>query len=121
MQTVRIHKNPETDLTEIFVGDNKLNRVVSASYYQDATSVPCFEFETVGFPDIAIDNADIRFQFTPQTIQEAAKTLRHSLITDATLYDAFCASIESALKEIPTGAGLYDVAKAIAERIIGEE
>lgn len=121
MQTVRIHTNPETELTEIFLGDNKLNQVVSASYYQDASTAPCFEFETAGFPDIATDNADMQFRFTPQTIQEATKVLRHSLITDVNLYNAFLASIESVLKEIPTGTGLYDVAKAIADRIIGEE
>lgn len=121
MQTVRIHTNPKTDLTEIYVGDSKLNQVTSASYYQDCSTAPCFEFETAGFPDIAINNADIQFQFTPQTIQEATKVLCHSLIKDATLYGAFCKSIESALKEIPTGTGLYDVAKSIADRIIGEE
>lgn len=121
MQTVKIHTNPETKLTEIFVGDNKLNKVVSAKYHQSAEEFPCFDFETRGFPDIAIDNADIQFQFTPQTIQEATKVLRHSLTTDATLYDAFCASIESALKEAAPSDSIETVAKSIADRIIGEE
>lgn len=46
---------------------------------------------------------------------------REALLSDEVLYSDFVASIESALKEIPAGTGLYDVAKSIADRIIGEE
>lgn len=109
--------------THIYIDDTEVHGVKSLEYFGAAVDeVPCFKFEVVGMPEvIEIGQANIQFQFTPQTIQEATKVLRHSLIADATLYDAFCASIESALKEIPTGTGLYDIAKAIADRIIGEE
>lgn len=95
-------------------------RCIGIEYTQYAGEVPQCVLEMPCLPDLDI-LANLQFQFTPKTIQEATKVLRHSLITDAVLYDAFRASIESALKEIPTGTGLYDVAKAIADRIIGEE
>ncbi len=58
-----------------------------------------------------------------QTTQDNIKAIiqfREALLSDNILYNAFLASIESALKEIPAGTGLYDVAKAVADRIIGE-
>lgn len=59
-----------------------------------------------------------------QTIQDnitAITQFREALLSDEVLYNAFLTSIESALKEIPAETGLYDAAKAIADRIIGEE
>lgn len=54
-------------------------------------------------------------------VKGAVKIVRDNLIEDKALYDAFVASIVSALKEVPAGTGLYDVAKAVADRIIGRE
>lgn len=54
-------------------------------------------------------------------VKGAAKIVRDSIIEDKVLYDALVASIESALKEVPAGTGLYDVAQAVADRIIGRE
>lgn len=52
---------------------------------------------------------------------ELFRKLKSALIDDKVLYDAFVASIESKLKELLAGTGLYDVAKAVADRIIGNE
>lgn len=52
---------------------------------------------------------------------EIFRKLRVVLTEDKVLYDAFVASIASALKEVPAGTGLYDVAQAVADRIIGRE
>lgn len=54
-------------------------------------------------------------------VSEAMKIVREELIADKDLYNAFVASIASALKEIPAGAGLYDAAKIIAARIAGDK
>ncbi len=54
-------------------------------------------------------------------VKGAAKIVRDNLIEDEVLYNCFVESIASALKEIPSGAGLYDVAKVVADRIIGTE
>lgn len=58
------------------------------------------------------------------TIQENTELflkLKSVLIEDKILYDAFVASIASALKEIPAETWIYDVAKAVADRIMGVE
>lgn len=109
--------------THIYIDDTEVHGVKSLRYFKAALDeVPVFKFEVVGMPEvIEIGQANIQFQFTPQTITEATKVLRHSLITDATLYDAFIDSISSALKETSAEDGLYEVARTIADRIIGEE
>ncbi len=57
----------------------------------------------------------------PGDIQNAVRLIVNHYKKDKDFRNAFLASIESALKEIPAGTGLYDIAKAIAGRIIGEE
>lgn len=97
MQKVKIQTIDER--THIFIGDCELKRVVSASYEQTAVTEPDFTFETMGFPDIEIDNADIRFRFIPETISDSAKVMRHTYETDANFRNAFVASIESAIHD----------------------
>ena len=121
MQTVKIQSIDNTIFSRVFLGDKKLEGVREVTFNQSVDTVPCFAFETIGLPDIEIDNADIRFNFTPETIEDAAKVIRHSFSSDKVLYDAFVESIASALKEVPEGTKLYDVAKAVADRVIGRE
>ncbi len=64
-------------------------------------------------PDYAVEE--------PDDIKNAARLIVNHCKTNKDFRNAFLSSIESALKEIPTGTGLYDVAKAVAGRIIGEE
>lgn len=58
---------------------------------------------------------------TIQENTELFQKLQSALTEDKILYDAFVASIASALKEVPEGTKLYDVAKAVADRVIGRE
>lgn len=122
MQTVKIQSIDNTIFSMVFLGDKKLERVREVTFNQSVEMVPCFTFETIGLPDIEIDNADIRFRFTPKTIEEAVKVLIHSFDTDKTLYDAFVASIESAIYDDGTVYDISDqhrLAAVIADRIIG--
>lgn len=121
MQTVKIQSIDNTIATRVFIGENHVEGVASASFEQSAGEIPVFTFKTRNYPNIEIDNADICFRFTPETIADAAKVIRHSFSTNRELYSAFVASIASVLKEVPSGAGLYDVAQAVADRIIGME
>lgn len=120
MQTVKIQPT-ENMATKIFVGDSELKRVISIEFNQSVDTVPCFTFETIGLPDIEIDNADIRFRFTPETTTDSIKVLRHGLLTDKELYNALVASIESAIKELPPRIDRECAARIIADRIIGRE
>lgn len=59
-----------------------------------------------------------------QTVHDNVNAIikfREALLSDEVLYSAFIASIESALKEANPKDGLKDIAKSIADRIIGEE
>lgn len=58
---------------------------------------------------------------TAQENTELFRKLQSALTGDKVLYDAFVASTASALKEVPTGTRLYDVARVVADRIIGIE
>lgn len=121
MQAVKIQSIDNTFFPRIFLGDKKLEGVREITFNQSVDTFPWFVFETIGFPNIEIDNADIRFKFAPETISDAVKVIRHSFSTDKELYDTFVSNIASALKEIPAGTGLYDIAKAVADRVIGTE
>lgn len=55
------------------------------------------------------------------TQQEIINKLRNELLSDKELYNAFVASIESALKEVPTHIDRECAARRIADRIIGRE
>lgn len=121
MQTVKIQSIGNTIATRVFIGDNHISGVTRAVFEQSSMEIPSFTLEMNGYPDILIDNADICFRFTPDTTKDATKVIRHSFSSDRELYDAFVASIASALKEVPANTGLYDVAQVVADRIIGRE
>lgn len=77
------------------------------------------------FDDIA---KQIYWRFEPEYADEEQEDIRNAVRMivnhyrrDGGFKNAFLASIESALKELPKETELKDVAKAIADRIIGEE
>lgn len=58
---------------------------------------------------------------TAQENTELFRKLQSALIEDKVLYDAFVASIESAIKELPSRIDKECAARRIADRIIGRE
>lgn len=58
---------------------------------------------------------------TVQENTELFQKLQSALIEDKVLYDAFVASIESAIKELPARIDRECASKRIADRIIGTE
>lgn len=52
---------------------------------------------------------------------ELFRKLQSAPTEDKVLYDAFVASIASALKELPRELDLQDAAQTVADRIIGRE
>ncbi len=58
---------------------------------------------------------------TVQENIELFRKLQSALIEDKVLYDAFVASIESAIKELPEQIDRKCAARRIADRIIGRE
>ncbi len=55
------------------------------------------------------------------TQQKLINKLRNELLSDKELYNAFVASIESAIKELPAHIDKECAARRMADRIIGRE
>lgn len=84
--------------TEYYIGDKKIEHVKSVDFRVAVDEFPQFTFETMGLPDIDM-SGDIRFRFTPETVQQAVRVLRNELLTKGTLYNCFLESMLSALDD----------------------
>ena len=92
--------NPTEDWlgTEYYIDGKKIERVKSVDFRVAVNEVPEFTFETMGLPDIDV-GGDIRFKFTPETVQQALIVLRNTLLTSESLYNCFLESMLSALDD----------------------
>lgn len=84
--------------TEYYIDDKKIKNVKSVDFRVAVDEVPHFTFETMGLPDIDM-SGDIRFKFTPETVQQASVVLRNELMTRGGLYHIFLGSMLSALDD----------------------
>lgn len=92
--------NPNGDWrgTECYIDGKKIKNVKSVDFRVAVDEVPHFTFETMGLPDIDM-SGDIRFKFTPETVQQASVVLRNELMTRGGLYHIFLESMLSALDD----------------------
>lgn len=84
--------------TEYYIDGKKIERVKSVDFRVAVDEVPHFTFETMGLSDIDM-SGDIRFKFTPETVQQASIVLRNELMTRGGLYHIFLESMLSALDD----------------------
>lgn len=70
--------------TEYYIDGKKIKNVKSVDFRVAVDEIPHFTFETIGLPDIDM-SGDIRFKFTPETVQQAVIVLRNELLTKGTL------------------------------------
>ena len=84
--------------TECYIDGKKIEKVKSVDFRVAVDEVPHFTFETMGLPDIDM-SGDIRFKFTPETVQQASVVLRNELMTRGGLYHIFLESMLSALDD----------------------
>ena len=98
-------------------------RCRSIDYHADIESVPTCTVELAALGDIEVNHADIRFSFTPHTVTDAVKILRHELSQDTYLRKSFLASIGSAIDDMTQNKcdSSTDPAEYILNRLIGEE
>lgn len=123
MKTVKIQSIDSTIFSRVFLGDKKLEGIREVTFNQSIETIPCFTFETIGLPDIEIDNADICFKFTPETISDSVKVIYHTYEIDNDFRNAFIASIESAIHDNDVVCDIsdqHDLATEIANRIMGD-
>ena len=92
--------NPNGDWcgTECYIDDKKIKNVKSVDFRVAVDEIPQFTFETMGLPDIDM-SGDIRFKFTPETVQQASVVLRNELMTRGGLYHIFLGNMLSALDD----------------------
>mgnify|MGYP004662886785 CR=1 FL=1 len=84
--------------TKCYIDGNKIKNVKSIDFRVAVDEFPQFTFETVGLPDIDM-SGDIKFKFTPETVQQASAVLRNELMTRGELYHVFLGSMLSALDD----------------------
>lgn len=84
--------------TEYYIDGKKIENVKSVDFRVAVDEAPHFTFETMGLPDIDM-SGDIRFKFTPETVQQASVVLRNELMTRGGLYHIFLESMLSALDD----------------------
>lgn len=68
--------------------------------------------------------ADVKYDFTPETVQQAVVVMRNELLKHGEFYDGFRASVMSAADYQfcrPDGATCDELVDAIMKRIIGED
>ncbi len=64
--------------------------------------------------------ANVKFDFTPETIQNAAMILKDVIRHDADIYNAFLASVKSVFNEPDAvRCGTDEISRRIVERIFG--
>lgn len=92
--------NPNEDWmgTECYIDGKKIKRVKSVNFRVAVDEIPQFTFETMGIPDIDM-SGDIRFRFTPETVQQAVAVLQNELIANRDLRSTFLKSMLSALDD----------------------
>ena len=134
MQRVKVVNPNESWLgTEYFIDRKKISNVRSVDFRVAVDEIPKFTFETLGLPDIDM-YGDIQFSFTPETVQQAAVVLRNELSKRGDLYNAFLASMRSAIDDnfrnsnetcgdaLEIGQADFDeAAKSMLNRLIGLE
>lgn len=121
MHTVKVfNKNERVIPTHVEI-DGKPLRCRHIEYHADPESIPIFVFDVVSLADIEVNHADICFKFHSDTVVDAVKILRHELLHNADLYNAFASSIKSALDEAKPYTSESDLARDILDRVIGEK
>lgn len=92
--------NPNEDWmgTECYIDGKKIKRVKSINFLVAVDEIPQFTFETMGLLEIDM-SGNIRFQFTPETVQQAVAVLQNELIANRDLRITFLKSMLSALDD----------------------
>lgn len=112
--------------TECFIDDQKLEKVKGIDFHVAVNAVPTFALEMIGLPEIDM-HADVLFEFTPHTVREAIIVLQKELLKHDLIYEAFTASIVSAITdskkelEMQEFSDGFKLADKIMRRVTGEE
>lgn len=107
--------------TQYEIDGKKIDGVMSVDFHVAVDEIPQFIFEMIGEPDIEMVG-DIQFQFTPQTVQEAAAVIRKEFCYSSDCFKAMAASVEERLRmhiADQTDAFRKALAEDITKQILG--
>lgn len=105
----------------LFINGNKV-RATAVNINVEVDCVP--QCEVTICPENVEYNgqADVKYDFTPETVQQAVVVLRNELLKHGEFYDGFRSSVKSAVDECRTDIVTRDeMVDAIMKRIIGED
>lgn len=110
--------------TQCFINGTEINRVRSADFHVAVDELPTSVFELMDLPDIEMES-EVKFSYTPQSVEDAVRILRHELLTHGEVYNGFKASLKTAIEKYCT-CGLpfepeEETAGKILDFMIGEE
>lgn len=107
-----------------YIDGKKIDRVKQIDFSVGIDGLPTFIFETNGIPDIDMTGRVI-LDCKPENVKDSVIILRNELLKHETLYNAFIASIESAMVDYGYCKLPFEpderAAKKILDRVIGEE
>lgn len=120
LANVKIEQDKQNEMIHrVFVNGEKLKRVNHIDLNIDVDEAPQVNVGIVGGCDFE-GMADIHFDYSPYTVEEACKILQDELLKHEDLYRAFSASIYTALKDISEDTNIDEMPEIILNRIIGE-
>ena len=107
----------------LFINGNKV-RATAVNINVEVDCVPQCEV-TIRPENVEYNGqADVKYDFTPETVQKAVVVLRNELLKHGEFYDGFRASVMSAADYQfcrPDGATCDELVDEIMRRIIGED
>lgn len=110
--------------TQVKVNGKEIHRIRGIDYRVYAGEMPEIKLYINGIGNFDLQCDRIILDILPENVQDATVILRNELLKHGDLYDAFLASIRSAVEEQfskPDGASDDELIKSIMDRIIGED
>lgn len=110
--------------TQYFVGGTEIHHVRSADFHVAVDEIPTSTFELMALPDIEMESK-VRFRYTPRSVEDAVRVLRHELLAHGEIYNGFKTSLKLAMKAycvdgLPSETD-DEIAGKILDFVIGEE
>lgn len=128
-QTARYHVEiSQPDIsgigTQVKINGEKVHMVRGIDYSVYVGETPEIKLYINGIGNFDLQCDRIILDISPENIKDATVILRNELLKHGDLYDAFLASIRSAVEEQfskPDGANDDELIKSIMDRVIGED
>lgn len=128
MQKVKVYTDDNGSYipTHVEIDGKPIDCCTHFEYKQSAGAVPAFTIETHSIPDLEV-LADIQFQFTPKTVNDALRIVLSELkngtnkIHKTGLYQTLIESIETTLMDETDITKCHKLAKIIADKIINNK